>query len=313
MFDAFPEVRTSDAPPPLSGRYVVVDPERAAELHSVHSRRLHTQAPPGGQITQDVPNVGGRALADLDDQGIIRSGATVRPGSILVGRVEPIEGVASPEEKLLRAIFGEAAGSVRDVSLRAPAHLEGTVVRSGWSDGVEVVIEWERPLEVGDILELEGGEPVLVGAIQPTGGKILRDGQAIEGRVKKVAMARDTLRYRSIGPYDPATKCPTSDPDQRLGQLLTKQQAFVLGEHAPWMLFESFTSRCDGVRGRTLAYEALVKYGTATRPSVPASSTPSATGGGIFGIFAGLAVPLQRGRTPRRRSDAGTRALPTFR
>src|SRR5213080_1175252 len=73
------------------------------------------------EITRDIPNVGEEALKDLDDSGIIRIGAEVGPGSILVGKITPKgETQLSPEEKLLRAIFGEKAGDVRDSSLRVP-------------------------------------------------------------------------------------------------------------------------------------------------------------------------------------------------
>jgi DNA-directed RNA polymerase subunit beta len=80
-------------------------------------------------ITRDIPNVGEEALKDIDESGIIRIGAEVRPGSILVGKVTPKgETQLSPEEKLLRAIFGEKAGDVRDTSLRVPSGIQGTVI-----------------------------------------------------------------------------------------------------------------------------------------------------------------------------------------
>ncbi len=81
------------------------------------------------EITRDIPNVGEEALADLDESGIIRIGAEVGPGDILVGKITPKgETQLSPEEKLLRAIFGEKAGEVRDTSLRMPPGTEGTVI-----------------------------------------------------------------------------------------------------------------------------------------------------------------------------------------
>ena len=81
------------------------------------------------EITRDIPNVGEEALKDLDDSGIIRIGAEVGPGAILVGKITPKgETQLSPEEKLLRAIFGEKAGEVRDTSLRMPPGTEGTVI-----------------------------------------------------------------------------------------------------------------------------------------------------------------------------------------
>ncbi len=81
------------------------------------------------EITRDIPNVGDEALKDLDESGIIRLGAEVRSGDILVGKVTPKgETQLSPEEKLLRAIFGEKAGDVKDTSLRVPPGVEGTVI-----------------------------------------------------------------------------------------------------------------------------------------------------------------------------------------
>ncbi|MBA3036703.1 MAG: DNA-directed RNA polymerase subunit beta, partial [Desulfobacterium sp.] len=80
-------------------------------------------------ITRDIPNVGDEALKDLDESGIIRLGAEVEPGDILVGKITPKgETQLSPEEKLLRAIFGEKAGDVKDTSLRVPPGVEGTVI-----------------------------------------------------------------------------------------------------------------------------------------------------------------------------------------
>ena len=81
------------------------------------------------EITRDIPNVSETYLRDLDDSGIIRIGANVKPGDILVGKVTPKgETQLTPEEKLLRAIFGEKAGDVRDASLYLPAGIEGIVV-----------------------------------------------------------------------------------------------------------------------------------------------------------------------------------------
>jgi len=83
------------------------------------------------EITRDIPNVGEEALKDLDESGIIRIGAEVRAGDILVGKITPKgETQLSPEEKLLRAIFGEKAGDVRDTSLRVPTGVVGTVINA---------------------------------------------------------------------------------------------------------------------------------------------------------------------------------------
>jgi DNA-directed RNA polymerase subunit beta len=81
------------------------------------------------EITRDIPNIGENMLRDLDESGIIRIGAQVKPGSILVGKVTPKgETQLTAEEKLLRAIFGEKAGDVKDASLTCPPGIDGTVV-----------------------------------------------------------------------------------------------------------------------------------------------------------------------------------------
>jgi DNA-directed RNA polymerase subunit beta len=81
------------------------------------------------EITRDIPNVGETYLRDLDESGIIRIGAYVKPGDILVGKVTPKgETQLTPEEKLLRAIFGEKAGDVKDASLTCPPGIEGIIV-----------------------------------------------------------------------------------------------------------------------------------------------------------------------------------------
>ncbi len=81
------------------------------------------------EVTRDIPNVGEEALKDLDEAGVVRIGAEVKPGDILVGKITPKgESQLSPEEKLLRAIFGEKAGDVRDSSLKVPPGVGGIVI-----------------------------------------------------------------------------------------------------------------------------------------------------------------------------------------
>ena len=81
------------------------------------------------ELTADIPNVSEDATKDLDKNGIIRIGAHVKPGDILIGKITPKgESDPSPEEKLLRAIFGDKAGDVKDASLKATPSLSGVVV-----------------------------------------------------------------------------------------------------------------------------------------------------------------------------------------
>ena len=92
------------------------------------------------EISSDIPNVGEAALNKLDEAGIVYVGAEVGPGDILVGKVTPKgETQLTPEEKLLRAIFGEKASDVKDTSLRVPTGTNGTVidVQVFTRDGVE--------------------------------------------------------------------------------------------------------------------------------------------------------------------------------
>ena len=114
---------------------IVVSEKLVKEDHytSIHIEEFETSARDTKlgpeEITRDIPNVSESALAQLDEAGIIHIGAQVRQGSILVGKVTPKgETQLTPEEKLLRAIFGEKAGDVRDASLRCPPGIEGVVV-----------------------------------------------------------------------------------------------------------------------------------------------------------------------------------------
>ncbi|MFZ5928504.1 MAG: DNA-directed RNA polymerase subunit beta [Acidobacteriota bacterium] len=100
---------------------------------SIHIEELETEARDTKlgpeEITRDIPNINESFLRDLDESGIIRIGAKVKTGDILVGKVTPKgESPLTPEEKLLRAIFGEKAGDVKDASLTCPAGIEGVVV-----------------------------------------------------------------------------------------------------------------------------------------------------------------------------------------
>ena len=80
-------------------------------------------------LPTDIPNVSQEATKDLDENGLIRIGAEVNPGDILIGKITPKgESDPTPEEKLLRAIFGDKAGDVKDASLKAPPSMNGVVI-----------------------------------------------------------------------------------------------------------------------------------------------------------------------------------------
>ena len=134
------------------------------------------------EITRDIPNVGDDALKDLDERGIIRIGAEVKAGDILVGKVTPKgETELTAEERLLRAIFGEKAREVRDTSLRVPHGEYGTIVdvkvftrenSSELSPGVNVVVRCyiaqKRKISVGDKMAGRHGNRGVVSRILPS-------------------------------------------------------------------------------------------------------------------------------------------------
>lgn len=133
------------------------------------------------EITREIPNVGDDVLKDLDENGIIRIGAVVRPGDILVGKVTPKgETELTAEEKLLRAIFGDKSREVRDTSLKVPHGEEGTVVdvkiftrencdelASGVHKVVRIFIAQKRKISVGDKMAGRHGNKGVISRILP--------------------------------------------------------------------------------------------------------------------------------------------------
>jgi DNA-directed RNA polymerase subunit beta len=133
------------------------------------------------EITRDIPNVGEEALRDLDEQGIVRIGAEVRSGDILVGKVTPKgETELTAEERLLRAIFGEKAREVRDTSLKVPHGKKGRVVAvkvftreagdelsPGINERVRVYVAQKRKITVGDKMAGRHGNKGVVSKILP--------------------------------------------------------------------------------------------------------------------------------------------------
>jgi DNA-directed RNA polymerase subunit beta len=132
-------------------------------------------------ITRDIPNVSEESFVDLDEEGIVRIGATVNPGSILVGKVTPKgETDITPEYKLLNSIFGEKAKNVKDTSLRVPHGTEGTVVdikrlrredgdelAPGVEEVVKVFIAKKRKLQEGDKLAGRHGNKGVISRVLP--------------------------------------------------------------------------------------------------------------------------------------------------
>ncbi len=112
----------------ISSKLVKEDAFTSIHIEAFEMEARDTKLGPE-EITRDIPNVSEEALKDLDESGIVRIGAKVTEGDILVGKVTPKgETQATPEEKLLRAIFGDKAGDVKDASLRVPPGISGTVI-----------------------------------------------------------------------------------------------------------------------------------------------------------------------------------------
>ena len=157
---------------------------------SIHIQELelHVRDTKRGQeeITREIPNVSEESLVDLDERGIVRIGAHVKPGDILVGKITPKgETELSPEEKLLTAIFGEKAKDVKDSSLKVPPGMEGVVIDTKIFSRVEdQVVEKDRGERIGDVRRLEGEEKVRVNDVRDEEIKDLLLGQIIELALK---------------------------------------------------------------------------------------------------------------------------------
>ena len=155
------------------------------------------------EITADIPNVGDAALAKLDEAGIAFIGAEVRAGDILVGKVTPKgETQLTPEEKLLRAIFGEKASDVKDTSLRVPPGMDGTVidVRVFTRDGVEK--DSPRPVD-REGRDRAGPQGLLRPAAHPRG-------RPVRARARHAASARSPPAARRSSRAAPRSTPTTS-------------------------------------------------------------------------------------------------------
>ncbi len=168
---------------------------------SIHIEKYETEARDTKlgpeEITRDIPNVGEESLANLDENGIIRIGAEVRPNDILVGKVTPRgETELSAEERLLRAIFGEKAREVKDTSLRVPHGVQGKVIDvkqfrrddssdhelpAGVNEMVRVSIAQKRKISEGDKMAGRHGNKGVISRILPAEDMpFLPDGQSVD-------------------------------------------------------------------------------------------------------------------------------------
>ncbi len=147
------------------------------------------------EITRDIPNISDKAFRELDENGIIRIGAEVKAGDILVGKVTPIGSMdMSPEYKLLHSIFGDKSRDVKDTSLRVPNGIEGVVIdvkrykrkdgyelASGVEEMVKVYIASKRKLQVGDKMAGRHGNKGVISKILPVEDMpFLEDGTPID-------------------------------------------------------------------------------------------------------------------------------------
>ncbi|MSM41488.1 MAG: DNA-directed RNA polymerase subunit beta [Geobacter sp.] len=189
------------------------------------------------EITADIPNLGEETLKDLDESGIIRIGAEVKPGDILVGKITPKgETQLSPEEKLLRAIFGEKAGDVRDTSLRVPPGVEGTVIgakifsRKGSDKDARTEI-----IEKAEEEKLRKDEQDEIRIIRDSAvGKLKRllvgrtSAVKIEGKEGKVLLAKDKkiseelLVTIPLERWDEISVSDGDDVEEKVAQVLSK-------------------------------------------------------------------------------------------
>lgn len=275
-------------PCPLQGGSCVVSPTFAATLTTHHSQHFETEArrtPHGDEaLTVEVPNLSNAALAGLGADGLSQVGRHVVAGDVLIGRTTPRGGLdESPEEKLLYAIFGQAAGAVRDTSVRLPQWMQGTVTRAQRLDGegdvlarAVVEVSWERPLQVGDVLVDDDGRRVVVAAIREQDVDVAWHHRRGRFSIAKLACALDRMRGRGIGPYDLVTQRPPPASDPSGGQPIRPRLSQLLVQGgAPWTVWELHTLQSDAVSLRVQAFESLVR---GQHPQPSGDSQPECVG-----------------------------------
>ncbi|MGN6392797.1 MAG: DNA-directed RNA polymerase subunit beta [Gemmatimonadales bacterium] len=152
---------------------------------SIHIQELelHVRDTKRGQeeITREIPNVSDESVVDLDERGIVRIGAHVKPGDILVGKITPKgETELSPEEKLLTAIFGEKAKDVKDSSLKVPPGMAGVVIDVKIFSRIEdQVVEKDRGERIGEVRRIENDEKARINSVMLEELRQLLQGQEV--------------------------------------------------------------------------------------------------------------------------------------
>ena len=211
------------------------------EKHEIEAR--DTKLGPE-EITRDIPNVGDEALKDLDEEGVIRVGAEVQPGDILVGKITPKgETDLTPEEKLLRAIFGEKAREVKDSSLRLPHGERGKVVSI-------------RSFDRDDAIELSAGVERLV-RVSVAQRRKVNEGDKMAGRHGNKGVISQVVPLEDMPFLEDGTPIeimlnPLGVPGRmNIGQILETH----LGWAADRLGFSVMTSVFDGARESDIAAE----------------------------------------------------------
>jgi DNA-directed RNA polymerase subunit beta len=214
------------------------------------------------EVTRDIPNVSESLLNNLDESGIIRIGASVKPGDILVGKVTPKgETQLTPEEKLLRAIFGEKAGDVRDASLVCPPGIEGIVVdvkifsrkgvekdeRARQIEDAELfmmeknlrdeirILQDERDKRIEDLLE---GKNATADLVTARGDRMIKKGQHLTRDVLQKLRHSDILKLRVKGTDD-------EDMEAELSEIVDKTERQIEVLKALFVEKESRLKRGD--------------------------------------------------------------------
>jgi DNA-directed RNA polymerase subunit beta len=203
----------------ISDRLVKDDVLSSIHIEEYSTDVVETKLGPD-EVTPDIPNVSEEALANLDDRGIVRIGAEVAPGDILVGKVQPKgETELTAEERLLRAIFGEKAKEVRDTSLRMPHGERGTVI------GIEILSR-----EAGDDLGAGVLQRIKVKVAQlrkVTAGDKLAGRHGNKGVISKIVPEHDMPHLEDGTPVDIIISSVTVLSRMNLGQLLEAHLGFA--------------------------------------------------------------------------------------
>jgi DNA-directed RNA polymerase subunit beta len=180
---------------------------------SIHIQELelHVRDTKRGQeeITREIPNVSDESVVDLDERGIVRIGAHVKPGDILVGKITPKgETELSPEEKLLTAIFGEKAKDVKDSSLKVPPGMAGVVIDVKIFSRIEdQVVEKDRGERIGEVRRIENDEKARINTVMLEELRQLLAGQDVAlmlkaGTVEEYLASGSRLTAQSLEQVD---------------------------------------------------------------------------------------------------------------